>query len=140
MIPLRRKRETRRLRYESLEDRRMLTVYTVSSALNTGTGTLRDAVTQANSHSGADQIAFAPELSGKTILLTGSELVVSGDLKIDATSLPGGVTIDGNNKVRLFTINSLVSVELHGLTLTRGDGSGSAAVNNNGTLVVDSCS
>ena len=40
--------------------------------------------------------------------------------------LPGGVTIDGNNKVQLITISSPASVEFHGLTFTRGDGNGSA--------------
>jgi hypothetical protein len=138
-MPRRSMRETRRLRYEPLEDRRMLTVYTVNSVLNTGTGTLRDAVTQANSHAGADEIAFAPELAGKTILLTGSQLTISGDLKIDATSLAGGVTIDGNNKVQLISISSPANVEFHGLTFTRGDGNGLPAVTSSGTLLVDAC-
>jgi len=118
----------------------MLTVYTVSSNTNTGAGSLRDAITQANSHPGADEIAFVPELSGRTVELTGSQLTISGNLVIDATSLPGGVTIDGNLSTRLLYINSGVSVELRGLTLTGASAPGAeGSIVNYGTLLVDSC-
>jgi hypothetical protein len=118
----------------------MLTVYTVSSTANTGAGSLRDAITQANSHTGADEIAFAPELSGKTVELSSSQLLISGNLVVDATSLPGGVTIDGNLSTRLLYINSGVSVELRGLTLTGASApSAEGSIVNYGTLLVDSC-
>ncbi|MGD9635876.1 MAG: choice-of-anchor Q domain-containing protein [Pirellulales bacterium] len=138
---MRNRRDTRRLRVEPLEDRRMLSVYTVSSTANSGAGTLRDAITQANSHQGADEIAFAPELAGRIIELSGSQLTISGSLVIDATSLAGGVTIDGNRSTRLFFIDQVFQsvVQLRGLTFTGGYGSGEGSIVNYGTLVVDAC-
>ena len=137
---MRHKRETRCLGYEPLEDRRMLSVYTVNSTANTGPGSLRDAIAQANSHQGPDEIVFAPELSGGTVELSGSQLTVSGNLVIDATSLPDGVTVDGNRSTRLMYINAGVSMELRGLTFTGASvPGGEGAIVNYGTLVVDSC-
>lgn len=84
--------------------------------------TLRDAVTDANSNSGDDTITFASSLSGQTITLTEGELSVSPSdrLTIDGPGA-GYLTIDGNNKSRIFSIDaSGAPVEISGLTLTHG--------------------
>lgn len=64
-------RPSRRLRFESLEDRCMLATFTVTNltdATVTGPGsapgTLRQAIYDANISSDADIIEFAPDLSG----------------------------------------------------------------------------
>jgi hypothetical protein len=141
VIIVRTQRETRRLRFEQLEDRRLLAVYTVSTTANSGAGSLREAITQANATQVADEIVFAPELSGATIELSGSQLNISNNLVIDATALPAGVTIDGNRSTRLFWIEPVpASVQLRGLTMTgaRAPG-GEGAIVNYGTLIVDAC-
>lgn len=133
---MRTQRETHRLCFESLEDRCLLAVYTVSSTANSGAGSLRDAIQQANSHAGPDEIVFAAELSGQTIRV-GSQLNINDPLVIDATSLPNGITIDGGRTTRLMWINAGVSVELRDLTFTgsRVPG-GEGAVVNYGNLIV----
>jgi hypothetical protein len=127
-ITVRTQRKTRRLCFESLEDRRLLAVYTVSSTANSGAGSLREAIAQANITQVADEIIFAPELSGATIELSNSQLNISNNLVIDATALPAGLTIDGNRSTRLFWIEQSLQlqVQLRGLTFTgsRGDGEG----------------
>lgn len=137
---MRSQRETRRLRFEPLEDRRLLAVYTVSTAANSGAGSLRDAITQANATQVADEIVFAPELSGQAIRV-GSQLTISGTLVIDATSLPNGITIDGGRTTRLMWVNSSAAVELRHLKFTgsRVPG-GEGALINEGNLVVTACS
>ena len=65
------------VRLELLEVRALLTQFLVTSVLDdSGAGTLRDAITQANATADADVIQFGPGVSG-TITLT------SGQLRID---------------------------------------------------------
>src|SRR5262245_41237448 len=69
------------LALEQLEDRLALTTYTVTTLADGVAGSLRDAVTQANAHPGADTINFQPGLAG-TIGLTGGELGITDDVTI----------------------------------------------------------
>src|SRR5262245_3455413 len=74
-------RATKRLRFvprlEALEDRTLLSTLTVLNTADSGPGSLRQAIATA---SPGDTIDFAPNLSGKTIVLTSGQLVVSKDL------------------------------------------------------------
>lgn len=72
-----------RLWLEPLEDRSVLSTLTVLNLADTGAGSLRQAVLDANALSGADTIHFADELQGK-ITLTGGELSVTDSLIIDS--------------------------------------------------------
>lgn len=90
----------RSLRCERLEDRRVLATFTVDSLADSGPGTLRDAIGQANRTTDFDEIVFAPELSGGTIVF-GSVISIGNSLSIDATSLPDGITLDGDRNARL---------------------------------------
>src|SRR5262245_729357 len=67
-------------------------------------GSLRDAVTQANTHAGADTIVFDSRLTS-TIALTGGELDITGDLKING---PGAdrLTVSGNQTSRVFRVEA----------------------------------
>lgn len=49
----------RRLGFETLEDRRMLALISVSNLNGTGSGSLRDAIIQANGNGEADTINFS---------------------------------------------------------------------------------
>ncbi len=119
----------RRLRYEPLEDRRLLALVTVTTLsdtidFNDGVTSLREAIFATNLVSGADTIDFAPALTAggpKTILLGQGELKITDDLTING---PGAerLTIDGSLDYRIFNITkgSSADVTLSQLTLTRG--------------------
>ncbi|WAC18138.1 hypothetical protein OVA24_12915 [Luteolibacter sp. SL250] len=98
-----------------------------------GTGvSLREAV----AHSPADSlVVFAPSLSGQTITLThpGGDMAVQSAVTVDASSLPGGLTVDGNNTSRHFHVGTGGSLTLGGLTLTGGNGNGA----NGGSIFVE---
>ena len=121
---------------ERLESRTLLSTYTITNLNDSGAGSLRDAIQQANNHSGADTINFASGLSG-TITLSANQLVISSPLTIDgpgATSL----TISGDDRAGpdgMLQINGGVSAKLDNLTITAG-GNGGAVVNS-GTLTLD---
>ena len=90
----------RPLRFEPLEDRRLLAGLVVNTHLDVvatdGVVSLREAIAAANGNSatelghvgsGADTITFEPVLSGQTILLNDTELEISESLTIDGTAL-----------------------------------------------------
>ncbi len=98
--------------------------YTVTNTSDDGSsGTLRWAITQANSSAGADTIDFANGVTG-TITLTSDLPSITDDLTITG---PGesSLTIDGNSLYRPFTIRtSGKSLTISHMSLTRGTGVG----------------
>ena len=111
---------------ESLEERMLLTVFTVVNTSDSGEGSLRAAIEAANAESGADEITFADTLDGQTIVLT-DELLITDDLTIDALGaepwrLP--ITIDAGHHSRIFNIDdnafSTIDVTISGLNLRNG--------------------
>ena len=111
---------------EPLEERVLLNAYTVTTLAASGSGSLRWAVEQANSHAGADVIDFG--VTG-TIGLGGEELRITdaveirgpgaGQLTIDAEGQSRAVMIDdGISPVPV--INRVFDVSLSGLTLSGG--------------------
>jgi len=111
----------RRLRMETLEDRRVLAALTVSTIADIEDGdtlnvatlladkgpdgeiSLREAIIATNGESGLDTIDFAQSLNGLTITLNegitgptpGKELTITDSLIIDASMLSSGLTIAG---------------------------------------------
>jgi hypothetical protein len=88
---------------EGLENRQMLTVFTVNTTVDEDDGiadgqiSLRDAIFEAVS---GDTIDFNTSLNGGTITLdrTGlGEIDIAESLTIDASMLPAGITIDAND-------------------------------------------
>ncbi|MCX6928863.1 MAG: hypothetical protein NT154_37485 [Verrucomicrobia bacterium] len=90
----------------------------VTSTADAGAGSLREAV--ALVESGAT-IIFASNLSGQTILLTSGAVLLTNNLSIDASALPGGATVSGNSTSGIFSVGAGVAVSLAGLTLTSGN-------------------
>jgi hypothetical protein len=90
----------------------------VLNANDAGAGSLRAAIGGVLPGS---IIQFAPALSGQTITLTSGQLALANDLTIDASSLPGGLTLSGNNSSRIFYIGNNATVNLNSLTLTSGN-------------------
>lgn len=133
----------RRLRMESLEERRVLATSVVLNTLDAGAGSLRDAISNA---SAGDEIIFAPALGGSTIELD-SNLYIDKELTIDGSDLLGGITLDaqkGGDGVfdgdgwRVFNLESTADVTLRGMTITGADVTLSGGgIFNAGTLKLD---
>jgi len=96
--------------------------FTVSNTNDSGTGSLRQAVSDANALTGADKIEFDATLTGHKITLStgeieiSDELIITGSITGDASS----ITIDGGNKSRIFLGSNIVAITLENMTLTHG--------------------
>ena len=103
---------------EALEDRTLLSTFSVTNLADSGPGSLRAAITAANTSPGADVINFAPGLHG-TITLS-SELSVTDDLTIDGPSA-NQLTVSGGNATRVFHVSgSSTHLAIDGLTIANG--------------------
>lgn len=89
--------------------------YTVTSKLDSGDGSLRQAILLANNNPGPDIVDFA--ITG-TITLTSGELAITDALTIIGPGA-GKLTINGNYASRVFDIES-TTVSMSGLTITNG--------------------
>jgi hypothetical protein len=123
-------------RLEALEDRTLLSTYTVNTLTDTGagsgqTGDLRYCVAHATS--GHDTIAFAPGLTG-TIQLQNDLPILKASVAIQG---PGAskLTVAGyeGNESIIFNVGSAATVQIYGLTLANG---GYDAIYNNGSVIV----
>jgi hypothetical protein len=114
--------------------------YTVTNLDDSGTGSLRQAILDANASTGVnDTIVFQSGLSG-TITL-GSELLITDPVTING---PGAsaVTVDGGGANRVFNVDGpgIIDVTIAGLTVTngnsesQGDGGGIRTTDENLTL------
>jgi hypothetical protein len=108
---------------ELLEDRTVLSSLTVMNNLDSGPGSLRQAVLDANSAAGSDTILFTRSV--KNITLTSGELAITDDLEIVG---PGAreLTISGNDASRVFHVQSGADATIAGLTITAGRADGNA--------------
>jgi hypothetical protein len=123
-----------------LEGRELLSTLTVSNTNDSGAGSLRAAVNQANSDAGGDTIVFSSLFSSpRTISLSGTL-----DLTNKATTTitgPGAnlLTISGNKTSRVFDISGGSAV-LSGLTITGGSADkGGGLLISHGTLTLTNC-
>src|SRR5262249_23589102 len=107
-----------RLGLESLDARVVPAAFHVTTLADGGDGSLRAAVGQANAHAGADTIVFDEGLIG-TIALTGGELDITDDLKING---PGAdqLIVSGGNLSRVFQVEAGEAVSISGLTIAGG--------------------
>ncbi|HKP13891.1 MAG TPA: hypothetical protein VJZ91_17345, partial [Blastocatellia bacterium] len=107
--------------------------FTVTNLNDSGEGSLRDAIEQANAMPGADTIVFQDELSG-TITLTSGELLITDDLTIIG---PGifSIIVSGNHASQVFNVAG-VTVDISGLTISDGSASTGGGVFNGGTLTL----
>jgi predicted outer membrane repeat protein len=111
---------------------------TVTSAGNSGPGTLRQAINDAAS--GA-VIRFDPQLAGQTILLT-SEIAIDKSLTIDGSGLSPRVEISGGDAVKIFAIGwgygvDNLNVVLRSLVLRNAKGLGTSYFNTGAAVLMD---
>jgi hemolysin type calcium-binding protein len=105
--------------------------FTVSNLNDSGPGSLRQAILDANATPGADRVLFQSTLTGQITL--GSELLVS-----DATQVlgpgPDKLTVSGNNNSGIFEVDLTAApntpVTISGLKLTGGADIGGSAITN----------
>jgi len=117
----------------------------VSTTANSGDGSLRQALLDANANPGPDSIRFDNEggvFGPPTSIVLESPLPeITDDLSIDGY-LEGflwraaGITLDGNGTHRILTIAPGVSAEVRNLTLANGSSSKGGAILNRGSLIV----
>jgi len=101
----------------------------VFSTADSGYGSLRYAANYATNNS---TITFAPGLSGHPITLTSGYITLQKTVTIDASTLPGGITINGNQNSRIFLVNSAGPVVLDSLTIANGKTSAADPINPSG--------
>jgi hypothetical protein len=113
---------------------------TVISTADSGAGSLRQALADANS---GDTIQFAPELNGQTIALTSGELVIDKNITISGPG-PSQLTVRrsfGTPFFRILHVTPGHIVTIEGLTITDGNhsASGGGVFNEQATLTVNNC-
>ena len=109
--------------------------FTVTNLNNSGAGSLRQAIIDANGNGEADTINFS--VSG-TITLSLTLLDIAGNgLTIDGTGQT--VTVDGNNSVGVFRVGSGRSLTLNNLTIANGRSGAGGGIINSGTLDITNC-
>jgi hypothetical protein len=123
-----------------LEGRRLLTSFTVANLADSGEGSLRQAVLDANANTGADTVVFADGLAG-TIPLTTGQLDITDHLTIDGPG-PEQLAVSGSQLSRVFSISGGAIVSIDDLTITHGQVVGAPAdgggiLNSGGTLALD---
>src|SRR5262245_29901850 len=118
---------------ETLEPRRLLTTFPVTTNSDSGAGSLRQAIVNANANTGSDVISFAIGSGNQTIQLGSTLPIISDPVVIDGSTQPGysgaplielngqsantGLTITaGNSNVRGLILNRfrLDGIELSG--------------------------
>ena len=106
---------------------------TVTNTNDSGAGSLRQAIADANS---GDTIIFDASLSSDTLTLV-STLTFSNNVTIDGSALTSPLSISGISTVRVFQVNSGITVILDSLIIENGAGTTGAGIYNSGTLEVN---
>ena len=109
--------------------------FIVSNNDDSGPGSLRAALLNANSNNQADNITFAGSLQNQTILLTSEDLQITSEITLSGFS-NASLTISGDTARRVFDLTGDSIVTMNNLTLSEGSGSG---ISNSGTLTLNNC-
>jgi len=110
--------------------------YTVTNTNDSGAGSLRQAISDANGSSESDTINIS--VTG-TIMLGGTELTIANNGALTINGLGASqLTVSGNDASRVFNIASGANATISGLTISRGNSGssfgGGGIFNNGGTV------
>jgi predicted outer membrane repeat protein len=124
----------RKCDYANLEPRQLLATLTVTTSVDSTSGTvdgevsLREALIAASTNAAfgdaaagdlvGDRIEFDSALFGQTTTLSGTELSITENVTIRANG--AGITINANQQSRVFAIATDQSVVLNNITITGG--------------------
>ncbi|AFZ49765.1 VWD domain-containing protein [Dactylococcopsis salina] len=102
--------------------------FIVTNTEDSGAGSLRQAITEANNTNGADTITFDANLSGQTITLTGEQLEITDSVTIEGLGAEE-LTIDATGNSRAFSVSdeqtdNPLQVSIEGVTITGGSAVG----------------
>ena len=126
----------------ALEDRRLLSTFTVTNNASSGTGSLPYEIGLANTAGGANTIVFGTFFNtAQTITLGGTQLELStANESVTITGPKAGVTVNAGGLSRVFQVDSGVTASISGMTITDGntDGNGGGLLNI-GTLALTNC-
>jgi VCBS repeat-containing protein len=115
------------------------TEFFVTNTNDSGAGSLRQAILDANADPGAETITFVGDVftdaTPDTITLTSGQLVIDSDTTIVGAGADK-LTISGNNTSRVLTISSGRTVSLANLTIANGNAGGNygGGIYNSGNL------
>jgi hypothetical protein len=124
-----------------LEDRTLPSSFVVTSLADSGAGSLRQAVLDANSAGGDNTITFA--VNG-TVTLQSALPDLSSNVDIEGPG-PSSLSVQrspapGTPAFSILTVDSYATVRVAGVMLTNGSGFyGGGIFNDGGTLTVDNC-
>jgi len=128
---------------EPLEERRLLTTYTVLNNSDSGVGSLRAAIITANADSSADIINFDPSAfpsaSLTTITLTTGVMVLSNTSASLTITGPGqtALEINGGGTDRVFQVDAGVTASLSGMEITGGSATSASTYGATGGAIYD---
>jgi Bacterial Ig-like domain len=101
--------------------------FSVTNTADSGEGSLRQAISDANASAGEDTIAFGPPLSDGTITLASQLPVITDSAGVSISGASAKIKISGNNNVRVFEVGSGAKLALHKLTVANGRSSPSCS-------------
>ena len=111
-------------------------LFFVTNTNDSGPGSLRQAVADANGQPGADGIEFSLDFSTpQTIVLQGGTLSITDSVEIRGPG-PAKLTLLGNGSARMLAVGPGATVLLDGLTIANGRATSGGGIANAGTLTV----
>ena len=112
--------------------------FTVTNLEDSGPGSLRQAILDANATPALDEVVFESGLTG-TITLTSGTLIIAGPLLIQGPG-SGVIAVSGNNAFRVFTVSPGAAVQIHRLSIIHGRAlTAGGGIFNSGTMGVLDC-
>lgn len=134
----RRKPQRQVLAIEQLEDRLVPSTFTVSTLSDSGAGSLRQAILNANSHPGADTIQFS--VAGTIRLSSGTLPAITGTVDIEGATASGYagqpvVEVNFNHYAGLLFAAGSSGSELNALSLVDASDSGVTISGANGVTI-----
>lgn len=114
--------------------------FTVANLNDSGAGSLRQAITDANAGAGNDVIQFQSNMTGSINLTTGALPDIVSNIEIIGPSVQPGVTINGRGVSSIFYVGPGGYFEISRLALTNGLGNNGGAIRvEGGNTIISEC-